>query len=120
MQGESDAFTEPVAKRYLANLENVIDHIRRALVGKEAVKAAKLPVVIGRISDSVKEDGKRKMMAYGPIVRQAQAAFVKKDGNAALVTSTDGYTFLDAWHYDTASNIDFGRQFAAAMAELEK
>jgi hypothetical protein len=119
MQGESDAFTEPVAKRYEKNLKNVIDHIRRALVGDDA-KATKLPVVIGRVADSVKEDGKRKMMAYGPIVREAQAAFVKKDGNAALVTSTDGYTFLDAWHYDTPSNIDFGRQFAAAMAELEK
>lgn len=56
----------------------------------------------------------------GDTVRAAQAAFAKKDANAALVTSTDGYAFVDAWHYDTESNIDFGRQFATAMAELEK
>ena len=120
MQGESDAFTEPVANRYEDNLENVIDHIRRALVGKDTAKAAKLPVVIGRVADSVKEDGKRKMMAYGHVVQEAQAEFVKKDNNAALVTCTDGYTFLDAWHYDTASNIDLGRQFAEAVVPLEK
>lgn len=120
MQGESDAFTEPVAKRYEVNLQNVIDHIRIVLTGKDAAEAAKLPVVIGGVADSVKEDGKRKMMAYGHIVQEAQAAFVKKDNSAALVTSTDGYTFLDAWHYDTPSNIDLGRQFAKAIAELEK
>ena len=105
MQGESDAFTEPVAERYEANLKNLMDHIRRTFSEKDG---------------DAKAEGKRKMMAYGDTVREAQAAFVKKDENAALVTSTDGYTFVDAWHYDTESNIDFGRQFAKAMAALEK
>lgn len=120
MQGESDAFTEPVAKRYEANLKNLMEHIRPALTGKDAADAGKLPVIIGRVADSVKEEGKRKMMAYGHVVQEAQAAFVNSDNNAALVTSTADYNFGDAWHYDTAAFIDLGRQFAAAMDALEK
>jgi len=119
MQGESDAFTEPVAKRYEANLKNVTDHIRRVLVGKDSAAAAKLPVVIGRVADSGR-DADGKMMDYGQIVQAAQAAFAEKDDNANLVASPNGYKFCDAWHYDTATYIDLGRQFATSMKALEK
>ena len=49
----------------------------------------------------------------------SQAAFVRDDACAALVTTTDGYDYSDKWHYDTAGYIDLGRQFAEALAGLE-
>jgi len=119
MQGESDAFTEPVAKRYEANLKNIMDHIRRVLAGKDSVAADKLPVVIGRVADSGR-DADGRMMDYGQIVQAAQAAFAEKDDNANLVTSPSGYKFCDAWHYDTATYIDLGRQFGTSIKALEK
>lgn len=119
MQGESDAFTEPVARRYEANLKNAMGHIRRALQGEDTGEAETLPVVVGRVADSG-QDADGKMMDYGQIVQQAQATFAEKDDSATLVTSTTGYKFCDAWHYDTAAYIDLGRQFAEAMAALEK
>lgn len=119
MQGESDAFTEPVANRYEANLKNVMDHIRRVLVGKDSAAAPKLPVIIGRVADSGR-DADEKMMDYGQIVQAAQAAFAEKDDNANLVASPNGYRFCDAWHYDTATYTDLGRQFATSMKTLEK
>ncbi len=119
MQGESDAFTEPVAKRYEANLKNVMDHIRRVLVGKDSAAAEKLPVVIGRVADSGR-DADGKMMDYGQIVQAAQAAFAEKDDNAKLVVSPNGYEFCDVWHYDSATYIDLGREFATSMKALEE
>lgn len=112
MQGESDANEEAVAKRYEANLKRLMDLIRAAL------RVDDLPVVIGRISDSGKEEDDGKVWDYGSIVRQAQADFVAKDTAAALVTSTDGYSYSDKWHYDTAGYIDFGKQFAEKMNAL--
>ena len=112
MQGESDAaHGEAVARRYEANLKRLMDLLRAAL------RTDDLPVVIGRISDSG-QDGDGKVWDHGETVRAAQAAFVDRDGNAALVKSTDGYAYSDRWHYDTAGFIDLGRQFATAMAEL--
>lgn len=112
MQGESDANEEEVAKRYEANLKRLMDLIRAAL------REDDLPVVIGRISDSGIEEDDGKVWDYGKIVRQAQADFVTKDAAAALVTSTDGYSYSDKWHYDTAGYIDFGKQFAEKMNAL--
>jgi iduronate 2-sulfatase len=114
MQGESDAVVdETLARRYEANLKRLMDLIRAAL------RTDDLPVVIGRISDS-KNDPSGQVWQFGPIVRQAQADFVEKDTAAALVTSTDNYDYSDKWHYDSAGYIDLGRQFAEAMAKLEK
>lgn len=127
MQGESDAVIESVAKRYETNLNNVInrlritlslmDHDRRDVIWENIAEANMLPVVIGRIADSGR-DADGTMMDYGDIIQVAQTAFVKKDKNAALVTSTEGYMFLDDWHYDTESNIDLGRQFAESITDI--
>jgi iduronate 2-sulfatase len=73
----------------------------------------KIPVVIGRITDW-------KVWTFGGVVREAQAAFVKKDGRAALVTSTDSYKNSDPWHYDTAGYLDLGKKFGEAVISLEK
>jgi len=113
MQGESDANDKEIASQYEANLKRLMNHIRSALGVDD------LPVVIGRISDSG-QDGDGKVWDYGQIVQQAQADFCGKDVNAALVNSTDKYSYSDRWHYDTAGFIDLGIQFAEAMHKLEQ
>ena len=112
MQGEADAYTsEATARAYTANLKHLMDLLRAAL------RYDDLPVVIGRISDSGQdEDGKQ--WDYGDIVRAAQAEFVEQDPRAALVTSTDKYSYSDPYHYDSAGYIDLGREFADAMCKL--
>lgn len=114
MQGESDAaHGDEIARRYESNLKRLMDLIRAAF------RVDDLPVAIGRISDSGQEDD-GKVWDLGGIVRDAQAMFVRRDGAAALVTSTDSYGYSDRWHYDTAGYIDLGRQFADALAGLRK
>lgn len=113
MQGESDANSKEVAEQYETNLKRMIDLFRAAL------RVDDLPVVIGRISDSGKDDD-GKVWDFGDIVRNAEADFVKKDACAALVTSTDSYDYSDKWHYDGKGYIDFGQQFALKMNDLLK
>ncbi len=103
MQGESDAQQKEVADLYEANLGKLMGLLAKDL-GDE-----KQRVVIGRITDW-------KVWTHGAIVRAAQAAFVNKHPNAALVTSTDDYGNSDPWHYDTAGYLDLGKRFADAMA----
>lgn len=113
MQGESDANTPEIANLYFTNLKRLVDLMRAALLTDD------LPVVIGRISDSGNDpDGK--VWDYGNIVRWQQAKFVNQDGNAALITTTDNYSYSDKWHYDTNGYIDFGKQFAIEMEKLLK
>ncbi len=114
MQGESDAVhTAEIARRYHENLTRLIDLLRAAF------RVDDLPVVIGRISDSGQdEDGK--VWDHGDIVRSIQAGFVEHDGAAALVTSTDEYSYSDPWHYDSHGYIDLGRRFAEALIALGK
>jgi hypothetical protein len=112
MQGESDAaYTEEIAQRYQSNLTRLMGLIRTAFGVDD------MPVVIGRISDSGQdEDGM--VWDHLDIVRGAQAAFVETDGAAALVTSTDDYSYSDPWHYDTEGYIDLGRGFAEAVVGI--
>lgn len=113
MQGESDAgITLAIAKSYEANLKRLMDLVRAAL------RVDDLGVVIGRISDSGKGTDKL-TWEYGEIVRAGQAAFVKKDGRAWLVTSTDKYSYSDPWHYDSAGYIDLGREFADGFGKMQ-
>jgi hypothetical protein len=113
MQGESDAqFTEEIAKRYPDNLRRLMDLIRAAL------RSDDLPVVIGRISssnDAPRKPAKPMSWKFNTIVREAQAAWVRSDGFAKLVTSTDSYGYSDPWHYDSAGYVDLGRKFAEAF-----
>lgn len=112
MQGESDgAFTPEVAGQYEANLKRLMDLVRAAF------RSDDLPVVVGRISYSKKNPP---IWKHGELVRTAQAAFAKNDSNAAMVTTTDKYGYSDPWHYDSPGYIDLGREFAKAMAGLEK
>ena len=79
-----------------------------------------VPVAIGRISDSGRDEKDGKVWDYGAQVRAAQAAFVEKDAAAALVTSTDNYDYSDPWHYDSAGYIDLGAKFADALHSLHE
>ncbi len=114
MQGESDAGREEVARHYEANLKRLMDLIRAAL------REDDIPVVIGRISDSGKDDYEQanangKVWDFGDVVRQAQADFVSKDENAAIVISTDEYGYSDPWHYDSIGYLDLGQKFAETV-----
>ena len=112
MQGESDAgFGEEIAQKYQSNLRRLMDLIRATF------RTDDLPVIIGRISDSGQAAG-GKVWPQGEIVRQAQANYVKSDGNAALITSTDLYGYSDPWHYDSNGYLDLGGKFAEALFEL--
>lgn len=117
MQGESDAaHGKKIARRYEENLERLMDLVRAAL------RSDDLPVVIGRISDSGRDEKEKdgKVWNHGKIVREAQQSFVSNDPSAALVTSTDAYGYSDPWHYDSAGYLDLGAQFAVAVHELQK
>jgi hypothetical protein len=117
MQGESDAsFSEEIARRYEANLERLVDLIRAAF------RTDDLPVVIGRISDSGRDEEEKdgKVWNQGQLVRKAQESYVANDPRAALVTSTDAYGYSDPWHYDSAGYLDLGKQFAIAVHGLQR
>ncbi|MEE4116138.1 MAG: sialate O-acetylesterase [Marinilabiliaceae bacterium] len=114
MQGESDAnVSEEIASRYLQNLAELMGLIRKAF-GTDNT-----PVVIGLISDSGNNPS-GKVWKYGDIVRDAQAKYADTDANAALVRSTDTYSYSDPWHYDSDGFIDLGKEFAQAMDSLIK
>ncbi len=109
MQGESDAALDiATAQEYGDNLKQLIDLIRAAL------RMDDLPVAVGRISDSKKNEPE-KTWPFGDIVRARQAKFCKQDPAATLVTSTDDYGYSDPWHYDSAGYVDLGREFAEAL-----
>jgi hypothetical protein len=115
MQGEADAhYSEETALRYEANLTRLINLFRAAF------RVDDLHAVIGRISDSGRDDREKdgKIWNYGDTVRAAQEAFVARDGNAALITSTDGYGYSDPYHYDSEGYIDLGKKFAEALTAL--
>jgi hypothetical protein len=89
---------------------------------RAALRKDDLAVVIGRISDSGKDEYQKdqangKVWDFGDIVRNAQAEFVEHDENAALVDSTDAYSYSDPWHYDSTGYLDLGRQFATAVLQ---
>ncbi|MFC1553343.1 sialate O-acetylesterase [candidate division KSB1 bacterium] len=112
MQGECDgAYSSEIAQRYDDNLNRLMEQVRKAFETDD------LPVAIGRITDSGNvEDGK--VWDFGDIIREAQAEFVRQDGNAVLVTSTDNYEYSDTYHYDTEGYIDLGSKFAEAIYTL--
>lgn len=113
MQGESDANNEYATSVYKENLAMLVDSIRNAF------SAPGMPVAIGRISDS-HNDADSLVWTWGDAVREAQAQYVSEDGNAALVTSTDNYSYSDPWHYDSKGYLDLGEKFAGAISGLRR
>ncbi len=113
MQGEGDAsYDEAIANRYYSHLKTSMNQMRAALLTDD------LPVVIGRISDSGKNE-KGRVWNTGELVQYAQEKFVKNDKNAAIVRSTKKYNYgNDPWHYDSSGYIDLGKNFAEEIFKL--
>jgi len=88
-----------------------MQHIREALGDPD------IPVVIGHISDSGQKES-AKVWEFGDNIREAQARYADQDDNAAIVTSTDLYSYSDPWHYDSEGFIDLGKQFALKLDSL--
>ncbi|MFK7925087.1 MAG: sialate O-acetylesterase [Bacteroidia bacterium] len=115
MQGESDAtISESVANQYESHLKRLMDLMRASLQQDD------LPVVIGKISESGNHKTRDKVWEYGEIVMEAQEAYVRKDPFAAIVRSTQTYTYSDSWHYDSPAYIDLGKEFAKALLRIGK
>ncbi|MFT7589822.1 MAG: hypothetical protein ACI959_002042 [Limisphaerales bacterium] len=113
MQGEADAQHKESAEVYKENLTALIKGLRVSLGNEE------LPVVIGKIADSGRDETDGKMMDYIEIVHQAQEAFIAEDCCAIYVTNTDNYSFLpDNWHYQSENYLNLGNAFAEAVYEL--
>jgi hypothetical protein len=113
MQGESDAafIDERVAKKYFFHLDRMMK-LQRA-----SFQNNKLPIVIGKISDSY-SDNNGKVWDYLELVQYAQEQFANKDKNTLIVRSTKNYEYSDPWHYDSDGFIDLGQQFANAIKKL--
>lgn len=113
MQGEGDAsYSEDIANNYYDHLKTLMNLMRASVLTDD------LPVVIGKISDSGKNE-KGKVWSMGELVQYAQEKFVKNDKNAAIVRSTKKYSYgNDPWHYDSAGYIDLGKQFADEVFRL--
>lgn len=114
MQGESDAaHTEAIALRYESHLKRLMDLFRAAM------RQDDVPVVIGRIAESRRNDA-GKVWAYGELVQYAQEKYVRKDGRAGIVRDTETYAFSDPWHYDSAGYLALGVAFARELFALMK
>jgi hypothetical protein len=112
MQGEADAYDNPVAARaYRDNLKRMMDLLRAAL------RTDDLPVVIGRIVDSGRDDDGL-LMDYSPVVQQAQADYAASDRCATLVDIGDDMSWSDDWHYGTSDYLRLGEAFARAVDEV--
>lgn len=113
MQGEGDAsYDEAIANRYYSHLKTLMNQMRAALLTDD------LPVVIGKISDSGKNE-KGRVWNTGELVQYAQEKFVENDKNAAIVRSTKKYNYgNDPWHYDSSGYIDLGKNFAEKIFKL--
>lgn len=112
MQGEADAGkTEEIARRYYANLKRLMNLIRASL------RTDDLPVVIGKISDSWRDEDGR-VWTYGELVQYAQEKYAATDHNAAIVRDTRYYQYSDKFHYDSAGYIDLGQKIAQAIYQL--
>ena len=99
------------ARAYRQNLKRMMDLFRAAL------RTDDLPVVLGRIVDSGRDDDGL-LMDYSPVVQAAQADYAAGDRCAALVDISAGIGWSDDWHYDSASYLRLGAAFAEAMHSL--
>ncbi|WP_235298197.1 sialate O-acetylesterase [Portibacter marinus] len=113
MQGESDAYREEVALRYYDNLKRLMDLVRAAL------RVDDLPLVIGKITDSGKNDA-GKVFRYSELVQYAQEKYARTEQKVAIVRSTQNYGYYDAYHYDSSGYIDLGEKFAEAIYKLNR
>lgn len=104
MQGESDALYRPWAIRYDRNLTRLFAQTRRDF-------GADLPIVYGVVS------GNSEQLPYLQTIRTAQQQLDRRD-HRAIAVETEDYTKPDTVHWNTASTLKAGEEFAAAWLKL--
>ena len=115
MQGESDADkSEELALRYYDHLVRLMNLMRAAL------RTDDLPVLIGKITDSLNPDYNGKVWPHGDLVQYAEEKFAREDPAAAIIRNTKYYGSSDPWHYLSEDYIDFGKAFADEYYQLTK
>lgn len=115
MQGESDADkSEELALRYYEHLVRLMNLMRAAL------RTDDLPVLIGKITDSLNPEFNGKVWPYGDLVQYAEEKFAREDPAAAIIRNTKYYGSSDPWHYLSEDYVDFGKAFADEYYELTK
>lgn len=115
MQGESDGDkTEAIALRYYDHLTRLMNLMRAAL------RTDDLPVLVGKITDSMHPNYNGKVWPYGDLIQYAEEKFVMNDPNAAIIRNTKYYGASDPWHYLSVDYIDFGKAFADQYHQLTK
>lgn len=115
MQGESDGDkTEEIALKYYEHLTRLMNLMRAAL------RQDDLPVLVGKITDSLNPNYGGKVWPYGDLIQYAEEKFARTDPNAAIIRNTKYYGASDPWHYLSADYIDFGKAFADEYFKLTK
>lgn len=115
MQGESDGDkTEELALRYHEHLVRLMNLMRAAL------RTDDLPVLIGKITDSLNPDYGGKVWPYGDLIQYAEEKYAREDPNAGIIRNTKYYGSSDPWHYLSADYIDFGKAFADKYEQLTR
>lgn len=115
MQGEQDSKMELSAGRYAANLQRLRDRLAEDL---ELDAATDLPMVFGQV---LPYSPPASRFAYRDLIRSQQASADMDSGSAnaiplAKMVATDSYSLkTDLVHYDTAGQLELGRDFAAAF-----
>lgn len=102
-QGENDCFDQSSADAYANNLEHFISDVRTALGDPN------FPVIIVQVGYWPKT------LPFGPTVMKAQADFVNKTPNTALVTTVDLSQF---YHFDPAAQLIIGARVANSVTKL--
>lgn len=117
LQGESDAsYTQNIAESYEANLKYFIQRVR------EMTGNPDLPVVIARISESNLSENTTDgvVLRHGEIVMAAQEKIAQDDPDVSIICPPDSIGWLDPWHYDSQTYLDFGIRFAESMMKLKQ
>ena len=102
MQGESDSMGKASAKAYEKRLARFITKVR------EDLKAPKMPLVIGLISEA-------KPWTFAQVLREGQRQVAKTVLNVGIVETKDLSLNKGDVHYDTAGQIALGERFAKAI-----
>ncbi|MCG6188260.1 sialate O-acetylesterase [Maribellus maritimus] len=116
-QGESDSNPEK-CKTYSEKLEVLISEVRK-LAGDETI-----PFVAGelgrfKIKENSKKFAKEGISPAKTVVKETKT-LMKKDNNAAFVSSRGLHHRGDNTHFDSKSYRTFGKRYAVKMTQLQK
>lgn len=112
-QGESDSGSESNAKSYAARLSQMVKDLRADLgVGE-------VPFVAGKLGPFRPKEDKNGKPIYTDLVNEQIAKLPSLAPKCAVAESTGLKDKGDKTHFDTPSQHEFGRRYAAKMQELQ-